>query len=136
MKITIGDTASISKTITEKDIQLFSEISLDINPIHLDKEYASSSRFKKRIVHGFLVGSYISAVLGTKLPGYGSIYLKQTMSFIKPVYYDETITAKVTVKEVDIKKARIILITNCFNQNNELVLEGEAYMKVDKTILF
>lgn len=120
----IGMDASISKTITETDIILYSGISLDINPIHLNRNYAEKTIFKKRIAHGMLVSGLISAVLGTKLPGEGSIYLEQTLKFIKPVYVGDTITAIVKIE--NIQKEIITLKTICKNQKNEEIINGNA----------
>lgn len=120
----IGMKASLTKTITEADIILCSGISLDTNPIHLNEEYAKKTIFKKRIAHGLLANGLISAVLGTKLPGEGSIYLEQNTKFLKPVYIGDTITAIVEIIEIQEKK--IILSTICINQNNEKIIEGIA----------
>ncbi|HBY06319.1 MAG TPA: hypothetical protein DEH22_00450, partial [Chloroflexi bacterium] len=95
--IQIGDSASLSKTFTEKDVLAFAEISGDQNPVHLDADFAASTPFKKQLVHGMLTAGLISAVLGMKLPGPGSIYLKQELNFKAPVFFGDTITATVTV---------------------------------------
>ena len=123
-KIEIGMEAHISKTITEADIILYSGISLDINPIHINSEYSKKSIFKKRVAHGMLSAGLISAVLGTKLPGEGSIYLEQSLKFLKPVYIGDTITAIAEVKKINDKK--VTLYTYCLNQSSEKVIEGEA----------
>ena len=123
----VGDKAIIMKQFSEQDIKIFSDISCDRNPIHLDEEYAKTTRFKKRIVHGFLVGSLISAVIATKLPGPGSIYLSQTMDFNAPVFHGDTITAEVTIEEI--KRNRIFILgTKCINQNGLIVIEGKAHI--------
>lgn len=124
MQFTTGQTASFSKTITEKDVCLFAEITGDNNPVHIDEAKAAQSRFGRRIVHGALVSSYISTVLGSKLPGEGTIYMSQTSKFIKPVYIGDTITATVEISEINGNKA--ILKTQVFNQNNDIVVDGEA----------
>ena len=122
----IGMKDSISKVISENDIINFAEISEDKNPIHLSEEYAKGTIFKKRIAHGMLSASLISAILGTKLPGKGSIYLNQTLEFLKPVYINDLITAEVEIIELIPEKNKIILKTICKNQNADIVLNGKA----------
>lgn len=130
MNFKIGDKASISKTFTEDDVTKFSEISLDKNPIHLDDDFAKKSIFKNRICHGFLSGSLISAVLGTVLPGEGAIYLSQTLIFKKPVYINDTVIAEVEVLTINKEKGIIKMATVCTNHLNEIVITGEAVLKV------
>ena len=130
MKFKIGDTESISKTFTREDVIKFSEISLDINPIHLDEEYARNTVFGKNIVHGLLVSSLFSAIIANKLPGPGSIYLTQELNFKKPVFHNELVTAKVEIIDIRQDKPIIKLMTTAYNQNNELVIEGYAVVKV------
>ena len=130
MNFAVGQQAFITKKISDADVKIFSEISMDDNPIHLNEEYAGNSFFKRRIVHGFLTASLISAVLGTKLPGPGSIYLSQTLRFVKPVFIDDTITAKVTVTEFNTEKGKLFLSTECLNQLDEVVISGEAVIKI------
>ena len=122
----IGMKESISKTITETDIILYSGISLDCNPLHLNKEYAEASRFKKRIAHGMLTAGLISAVLGTKLPGEGTIYLEQNLKFKQPVYLGDTITATCEIIDIIKEKRKVILSTICINQDEKIILTGEA----------
>lgn len=122
----IGMKESISKTITETDIILYSGISLDCNPVHLNKEYAEASRFKKRIAHGMLTAGLISAVLGTKLPGEGTIYLEQNLKFKQPVYLGDTITATCEIIAIIKEKRKVILSTICINQDEKIILTGEA----------
>ncbi|NLC26838.1 MAG: MaoC family dehydratase [Fastidiosipila sp.] len=124
-EIQIGDTASFTKTITETDVYLFAGISGDLNPAHVDEETAKTTSFKTRIAHGALVAGLISTVLGTKLPGNGTIYLAQTSNFTAPVPFNDTITATVTVREKTERK-RVILDTVCTNQDGEVVIKGEA----------
>lgn len=124
-QIQLGDSASFTKTITETDVVLFGGISGDLNPAHFDEVSASASPFKARIAHGMLVSSLISTVLGTKLPGNGTIYLRQDSSFLKPVYFGDTITATVKVIEKTEKK-RVILETVCTNQHGDTVISGQA----------
>ena len=130
MNINIGDTASITKVITQKDVEIFAQISDDLNPVHLDDSFAAKTIFGKRIAHGMLVGGLISGVIGTKLPGRGSIYLSQIMSFKKPVYFEDTITAVVKVIDIRDDKPIITLNTQCLNQNQDVVIEGEAVVMV------
>lgn len=125
-QIKIGSKANIVKQITKEDIENFSNISLDNNPVHLNEEYAKNTIFNKRIAHGILVAGLISAVLGTKLPGEGSIYLGQTLEFLKPVYIGDTISAEVEVIDIIENKSIYILKTICKNQKNEIVIKGEA----------
>jgi 3-hydroxybutyryl-CoA dehydratase len=126
----IGHYATISKIFTDKDVQTFSELSQDHNPLHLSDEYASKTKFKRRIVHGFLYASLISAVAGTILPGPGSVYVRQEIQFKKPVYIGDEITAEVILLEIDLRRRVGKFQTNCYNSNKELVLEGEALVKI------
>lgn len=124
-KYSVGSSASFSKTITEHDVYAFAGIVGDFNSIHINKVAAEKSIFGKRVVPGALISSLISTVLGTKLPGEGTIYLSQESQFVKPVYFGDTITATVTINAFE-KKNRATLNTDCFNQTGELVLRGEA----------
>jgi 3-hydroxybutyryl-CoA dehydratase len=125
----IGTHTTHSRTITEDDILLFALVSGDHNPIHLDAEYAERSFFGKRIAHGFLIGSLISAVLGNELPGPGSIYLGQTLKFLAPIHIGDTVTVTVKVVELREDKRIVTLHTECTNQHGTLVLSGEATVK-------
>lgn len=128
--LTIGQSASFTKKITENDINAFAEVSGDFNPIHVDEEAAKKSVFGRRIAHGMLSASFISAVLGMYLPGEGTIYLGQNLKFLKPVDVGDEITAKVTVAEiVNADKGIYKLSTQCFNQKDEMVIDGEATVK-------
>ncbi|WP_339120353.1 MaoC family dehydratase [Fusobacterium nucleatum] len=122
----IGMFEEVGKTITEADVVNYAGLSLDINPIHLNNEYAKNSIFKERIVHGMLTSGLISAVLGTKLPGEGSIYLSQTLKFISPVKIGDTITAKAEIIDINPEKKIITIKTSCINQNKSIVIDGEA----------
>lgn len=126
----IGDTASFSKTVTECDIVLFAGISGDFNSVHINEKAAETSHFKKRIAHGMLVASYISAVLGTKLPGAGTVYLSQELQFVCPVFVGDTITANCTVKEIIPDRNQLILHTEVKNQNEEIVISGQAKVRI------
>jgi len=130
----IGMQKVLSRTITEDDILLFAQVSGDRNPIHLDPEYAERSIFGKRIAHGFLIGSLISAVLGNDLPGPGSIYLGQTLKFLAPIHIGDTVTVKVKVVAVREDKRIVTLHTDCTNQSDVLVLSGEATVKYAKEV--
>lgn len=123
-QLLVGMKAELTKKITDEDIIKFSEVSEDRNPLHLDEEYAKKTIFKERIAHGMLSASLISAVLGNKLPGEGSIYLEQNLKFIKPVFLGDIITARVEI--IEVKDKNITLETNCYNQNNKIVLSGKA----------
>jgi 3-hydroxybutyryl-CoA dehydratase len=124
--LTLGQKATLSKTFTEADIIAFAEASGDHNPVHLDEAYAQTTRFGKRIAHGMLVAGLISAVLGTQLPGPGTIYLGQELSFKAPVYIDDTITVEVEVAHVREGKPIASLTTTCYNQDGKVVIEGKA----------
>jgi 3-hydroxybutyryl-CoA dehydratase len=120
-----GMSASIAKTVTDADIVLFAGISTDTNAVHLNEEFAKTTMFGGRIAHGMLSAGLISAVLGTRLPGPGCIYLSQTLKFKAPVHPGDTVTATVTVKEVVAEKKRVILDTVC-TVAGKPVIEGEA----------
>ena len=121
-----GDSAEITKTIEQADIQSFADLTGDHNPVHVDEEFAKTTRFGRRIAHGMLTASLISSVLANKLPGEGSIYLGQTLQFVAPVFPGDTITARVTIKDIREGKGIVKLDTICTNQRDELVLRGEA----------
>lgn len=122
----IGQSASFTKTVTETDVYLFAGLSGDINPAHVNEMYANQTYFKKRIVHGMLLASLVSATLGMQMPGPGTIYVEQSLSFKAPVYFGDTITASVEVKEINLQENRVVLKTLCKNQNENIVLDGEA----------
>lgn len=126
----VGQSASLKKMFSSDDVKAFAELSLDKNPIHLDETYAGQSLFGKRIVHGFFVGSLISAVFGTVLPGEGAIYLHQEMNFRKPVYHGEEIKATVTVTNIKKEKSILYFDTKCENERGEIVIDGNAVLKV------
>ena len=125
----LGQKASFGKTITEADIVLFAAVTGDTNPMHLDAEYAATSIFKERIAHGMLAAGLITKVLGTQLPGPGTIYMSQTLKFRAPVRIGETVTATVEVAALHAEKHRATLRTVC-TVKGEPVLEGEAYVSV------
>jgi 3-hydroxybutyryl-CoA dehydratase len=126
MKFKLGDTASLSRTISDDDIRAFADATGDRNPLHLDEEFAKQTRFGRRIAHGMLSASLISAVIANELPGQGSIYLGQTLQFVAPVFVGDTVTARVTVSAIREDKPILKLETVCTNQRNEVVIRGEA----------
>ena len=128
-ELELGQTATLSREVTDSEVRRFAEVSTDFNPVHLDDAAAAQSRFGRRIAHGMLSAAWISAALGTVLPGPGVIYLSQTLRFLKPVFLGDTITVQLKVLElIGSKRARIQ--TNCLNQDSVVVLEGEALVYV------
>lgn len=130
MDIKIGDTFSTSREVTDEVIRKFAEVSGDYNPIHLDEEFAKTTRFGRRIAHGMLTAAYISAVLGNEFKGRTVIYLSQTMKFTAPVFLGDTVTAVATVTNIREDKGIVTLETNCTNQNGEALVKGEAVTMV------
>ena len=126
-QLKIGDSAQISKTITEKDINDFARVTGDFNPLHLDQAYAEKTIFKGRIAHGLLSVGFLSTVLGNILPGHGTIYLSQEIKFLAPVRIGDTITAKVEVLELISEKNRAKFRTICVNQEGKMVVDGVAW---------
>ena len=126
--ITVGDKAALTRTLTRKDIQLFAIMSGDVNPAHVDEEYANSSQFHHIIAHGMWGGALISTVLGTQLPGPGTIYLKQDFTFRRPVSLGDNLTVTVTVVEKR-EHHQILLDCACTNQDGEVVIDGQALVK-------
>jgi 3-hydroxybutyryl-CoA dehydratase len=127
--IKVGDDASISRTITEAHIVAFAGLTGDMNPLHVDAEYAAKSMFGERIAHGMLVAGLISAVVGMELPGPNSIYLGQDLKFTAPVKIGDTVTVTVTVTEKRDDKRIIKLRTTAANQRGEMVVDGSAVIK-------
>ena len=125
----VGMTASYAKTVTEADVVLFAGISGDTNPVHVNEEYAKETMFHGRIAHGMLSASFISTVLGTKLPGPGSIYLSQNLKFKAPVRCGDTVSATATITDIVAEKKRVVMQTIC-QVRNQIVLEGEAVVMV------
>lgn len=130
--VSIGQRASLTKTVTEADISLFAGVTGDFNPLHVDEEFAKRTRFGERIAHGFLTAGLISAVLGTRLPGPGSIYLSQSLNFHRPVKIGDTITATVEVSAYNKEKRIVTLETNCYNQDDIVVLSGKAVVLLEE----
>lgn len=124
-KLEIGMFASYAQTITEADIAMFGGVSGDKNPAHFNEEFAQESRFKRRIAHGMISASYFSGILGTKLPGSGCVYTSQTLNFKRPVYIGETVTATVTITEIDEGSRRVKLSTVC-KVKKKTVIDGVA----------
>lgn len=129
--LAVGMSASYAKTITDADIVLFAGVSGDMNPMHLDADYASATMFKGRIAHGMLTASVISAVLGTKLPGPGCVYLSQNLKFKAPVRIGDTVKARVTVTAIDEARGRITVGTLC-TVGDTVVIDGEAQILVPR----
>ena len=129
-ELQIGMSDSTTKVITEQDILTFAELSTDKNPLHIDPVAASKGMFGKQIAHGMLVASLISAVLGTKMPGEGSVYLGQELKFKRPVFIGDTIEAKAEVIELREEKHIVILKTTCTNQDGVVVIDGFATILV------
>ena len=127
-----GDKASRTTAITDEMIHAFADLTGDSNPVHLDDEYAAGTRFGRRIAHGMIAAGLISATLANDLPGPGTVYLSQTLQFKAPVYPGDTITTTVEVKNVRSDKPIVTLVTVCKNQNEVIVLEGEAVVLVGK----
>lgn len=127
----VGMTAVYAKTVTDADVVMFAGISGDTNPVHLDASFADQTLFKGRIAHGMLSASFISTVLGTRLPGPGCIYLSQSLKFRAPVKAGETVTARVTVKDVNPDNKRIVLETIC-TVGDTVVIDGEALLMVNR----
>jgi len=127
-----GDKASRTTIITDEMIRAFADLTGDTNPVHLDDAYAASTRFGRRIAHGMIAAGLISAALANDLPGPGTVYLSQTLQFKAPVYPGDTITTMVEVKSVRPDKPIVTLGTVCTNQNDVVVLEGEAVVLISK----
>lgn len=121
-----GDGYSFEQTISADDVEQFAQIVGDLNPVHLDMEFAEKSFFKKRIVHGAFLGGLISKVLGMDFPGQGTIYISQNSIFKRPVYVDTTVKVEVKVTEVINEKRRLVLDTNVYNEKGEVCLAGSA----------
>jgi 3-hydroxybutyryl-CoA dehydratase len=128
----VGDRAEFSKTITETDVYLYAGVTGDLNPAHINEEYAKKTFFKTRIAHGMLLAGLISGVLGNKLPGPGTVYIRQELNFLAPVRIGDTITAAVEILEIMAEAKRIRAKTTCVNQEGTLVLDGEAIVSPPK----
>ena len=129
-ELEVGMKGEYSKKITQDDLDKFISICNDVNPIHVDSEFAKNAKFKDKIAHGILVSSLISTVVGTKMPGPGSVWLDQSLKFLLPVHINDTITA---ISEILVKineRQQVIVRTTCVNQNNEVVIEGVGLHKI------
>jgi 3-hydroxybutyryl-CoA dehydratase len=127
-ELAVGMKASAAKTVTEHDVYAFAGITGDFNPAHVNEEWARESFFGQRVAHGALSAGLVSAVLGMQLPGPGTIYVSQSLKFLKPVYFGDTITAEVEVAELVPARNRARFLTRCVNQNGDLVAEGESVL--------
>ncbi len=131
-QIKVGDAAEFAKTVSETDVYLYAGITGDFNPAHVNEAYAKNSFFKTRIAHGMLTAGFISAILANQLPGPGTIYIKQELRFLAPVLIGDTITGRVEVLELIAEKNRIRLRTYCTNQDDVVVMDGEALVSPPK----
>lgn len=129
--LSVGQSAELTRTVDAKGIEMFAEVTGDNNPVHLDEAYAATTPFKARIAHGMLSAGYISAVIGTKLPGPGAIYVGQSLKFKRPVKIGDVVTAKATITAIDAEKARVTLETVC-TVDGKAVVEGEATIMVPR----
>ena len=129
--LSVGQSAELVRTVAEADIVAFAAVTGDANPVHLDADYAATTSFGERIAHGMLSAGYISAVLGTTLPGPGAVYLSQSLAFKRPVKIGDEVTARVTVTAVDEAKARVTLATTCLVRG-KAVVDGEAVVMVPR----
>jgi len=127
----LGNSANLTRKVRIEDVKMFAEVSGDFNPIHLDAEFAATTRFGRRIAHGLLSASYISTVIGTRLPGPGTIYLSQSLNFKAPVYLDDEVVTTVEVTRVDTQKSRATLHCIC-TVGDTVVIEGEAEVLVPR----
>jgi 3-hydroxybutyryl-CoA dehydratase len=125
-QLEVGDSSEFSKTVSETDVYMYAGISGDLNPAHINEEYAAGTFFKNRIAHGMLTAGFISAVIGMQLPGPGTIYMGQTLQFLAPVRIGDTVTARVEVVEKIDDKKRVRLATTCTNQEGTQLISGEA----------
>jgi 3-hydroxybutyryl-CoA dehydratase len=130
MTLKIGDTFTVQKEVTDELVRKFADVSGDYNPIHLDEEFAAKTRFGRRIAHGMLGASFISAVLGYKLSENKIVYLSQSLKFTAPVFIGDTVTAKAVVREIREDKPIVTIDTTCENQTGETVITGEARIMI------
>lgn len=130
MDYKIGDTFSTTREITDEVVRKFAEVSGDFNPLHLDEEFARTTRFGRRVAHGMLGASYISAVLGNEFGGKTVIYLSQALKFTAPAFIGDTVTATATITAIREDKNIVTLDTSCTNQNGEILIKGESVAMV------
>ncbi|NNG06814.1 MAG: MaoC family dehydratase [Desulfobacteraceae bacterium] len=131
-ELKVGDTAEFTKTVSEADIYMYAGVTGDANPAHINEVYASNTFFKTRIAHGMLLGGFISTVLGNRLPGNGTIYMKQELEFLAPVRIGDTVTARAEVVEIIQDKNRVLMRTTCVNQDGVTVVDGKALVSPPK----
>jgi 3-hydroxybutyryl-CoA dehydratase len=129
--LSVGQSAERTRVVGEKDIAAFAELSGDFNPVHMDAEFAATTRFGERIAHGMLSATFISAVLGEELPGHGAVYMNQSLRFRRPVKIGDAVTARVQITAIDAEKARVTFETVCL-VDGKPVIEGEALMLVPR----
>ena len=129
-ELKIGMTYELRKSFSSEEVVKFSQLSLDNNPVHTDDAYAQDTIFKSKIVHGFLSGSLFSAIIGTKLPGNGSIYLNQTMNFRRPIFHNQLVVARVTIVDIKYDKNIVFLDTVCYDEYNNILIDGTAVVKI------
>lgn len=129
-ELRIGQSYEMRRIFTQKEVLDFAKLSYDTNPLHTDEEFAKTTQFGQLIVPGFLTASMFSAIIGTKFPGFGSIYLNQNMSFRRPVYPGAEVVAFVTVKELYPDKHRVLLETVCMDADQQILIEGTALVKL------
>ena len=130
-ELEVGQTAELKRTVAESDLVAFAKVTGDDNPLHLDEAYAAATPFKGRIAHGMLSAGYISAVLGTRLPGPGAVYVSQTLSFRRPVRIGDEVTAEAKVAAIDAARGRVTFETRCVVAG-KTVVEGEAVVVVPR----
>ena len=131
-ELQIGDAAEFTKTISESDIYLFAGVTGDLNPAYINEEYARKTFFKMRIAHSMLLAGFISTVLGNKLPGPGTVYIKQELNFLAPVRIGDTVTVHAELMEIVAGKNKARFKTTCLNQEGKTVLQGEAVVSPPK----
>ena len=131
--LSVGMSGSFAKTLSEADVKMFAGVTGDFNPLHVNRDYAEQTMFKQQIVHGMLCAGLISATFGSRLPGPGVIYMHQTLDFVAPVHFGDTVTAIVTVKELIPKHNHVIMSTVC-TVGDKQVVTGEARLKVPSRI--
>ncbi len=131
-EIKLNETAEFSKTISESDVYLYAGLTGDLNPAHVNEEYARETFFKTRIAHGMLGAGLISTVLGTRLPGPGTVYVRQELNFLAPIRFGDTVTARVEVIEIFVEKKQVRLRTTCSRQDGTMVLDGEAIVSAPR----
>ncbi len=131
-EIKLNDSAEFAKTISESDVYLYAGLTGDLNPAHINEEYARETFFKTRIAQGMLAAGFISAVLGMRLPGPGSVYVSQELNFLAPIRIGDTVTARVEVIEIMAEKKRVRLRTTCSTQDGTVVVDGEAIVSAPR----